>query len=82
MKVNKRMIQSTTSGEEKESSREETIFAAPPALPPEEFAACLDRACGGDVALGLRNESAAFRAVEATAQNRQHGFHVPAQQRP
>ena len=61
---------------------EETIFAAASALPPEERAARLDRVCGGDTALGLRNESAAFRAVEAAAQNRQDGFHVPAQQRP
>ncbi len=82
MKVNKRMIRRATSGKEKESSREKTIFAAALALPPKELAACLDQACGGDAALGLRNESAAFRAVEATAQNRQDGFHVPAQQRP
>ncbi len=76
------MIESAISGEEKKPSGEETILAAALALPPKELAACLDQACGGDAALGLRNESAAFRAVEATAQNRQRGFHVPAQQRP
>src|SRR2546426_8629081 len=57
MKANRRMIQSTTSGEEKESSREETIFAAALALPPEERAACLDQACGGDAVLRHRVEA-------------------------
>src|SRR5437773_1035681 len=35
---------------------EETIFAAAMALPPEERAACLDQACGGDAALRHRVE--------------------------
>src|SRR6266550_8104058 len=35
---------------------EETIFAAALALPPEERAACLDQACGGDAALRHRVE--------------------------
>src|SRR6266704_4098803 len=35
---------------------EETIFAAALALPPEERAACLDQACGGDSALRHRVE--------------------------
>ena len=35
---------------------EETIFAAALALPPEQRAACLDQACGGDVALRHRVE--------------------------
>src|SRR5438105_14287115 len=35
---------------------EETIFAAALALPPEERAACLDQACGGDTALRHRVE--------------------------
>ncbi len=36
---------------------EETIFAAALALPPEQRAACLDRACGGDAALRQRVET-------------------------
>src|SRR6266853_520717 len=36
---------------------EETIFAAALALPPEERAACLDQACGGDTALRKRVET-------------------------
>src|SRR6266704_2408520 len=40
----------------KEPNREETIFAAALALPPEERAACLDQACGGDAALRHRVE--------------------------
>src|SRR6266700_3648273 len=35
---------------------EETIFAAALALPPEQRAACLDRACGGDSAVRRRVE--------------------------
>src|SRR6266702_2330761 len=35
---------------------EETIFAAALALPPEQRAACLDQACGGDAALRRRVE--------------------------
>src|SRR6266704_1243124 len=36
---------------------EETIFAAALALPPEQRAACLDQACGGDAALRHRVET-------------------------
>jgi len=36
---------------------EETIFAAALALPPEERAACLDQACGGDAGLRQRVET-------------------------
>src|SRR6266516_2783242 len=36
---------------------EETIFAAALALPPEQRAACLDQACGGDAALRQRVET-------------------------
>jgi len=36
---------------------EETIFAAALALPPEERAACLDQACGGDADLRHRVEA-------------------------
>ena len=35
---------------------EETIFPAALALPPEERAACLDKACGGDAELRRRVE--------------------------
>src|SRR5437867_4355230 len=38
------------------ASSEETIFATALALPPEERAACLDQACGGDAALRHRVE--------------------------
>ena len=36
---------------------EETIFPAALALPPEERAACLDQACGGDAVLRHRVEA-------------------------
>ena len=51
---------------------EETIFAAALALPPEQRAACLDQACGGDAALRHRvevllNAHAASDFLEAPA---------------
>src|SRR6266571_2762310 len=46
----------TLSQRMKEPNSEETIFAAALALPPEERAACLDKACGNDAELRRRVE--------------------------
>ena len=57
---------------------EETILAAALALPPEERAACLDQACGGDTELRRRVEvllsvHAASDFLEAPAASRRSG---------